>query len=228
MKIEASKNHSVERKESKNVFKTETSAFRTATPLKSAPSQPAPAQSTFAKILAETRHENGKDNAAAVKNDSADSDSTASRSEKDEKIARAADEQLEERDSRDGDGSPTGDENHSSPATPGSLPMAAGAAAESAPAARSILHVADLERIISTIRTETFRNQKRIVIALRNSVLQGLQIRLTIAENGRLKAEFLALNKQIKSQLEKRRKELSEILQNRSALFSEIEITSQE
>jgi hypothetical protein len=58
--------------------------------------------------------------------------------------------------------------------------------------------------------------------------LQGLQIKLSIGENGKLKAEFLAGSDQIKKQLERRKKELSEILHNRASLFSEIEVTSQE
>jgi hypothetical protein len=232
MKIEPAKNHSVDRKESKNVFKTEHSVFETSNPLKNAPPATAPATGAFAKILEETRKQNEKDPPAALKTDSADHDSKSSKSEKDEKVGRLADEQqeLEERGGRGGDSDarPEGDENQSQLAALAALQASAAnpAAETAAPAARSILHVADLERIISTIRTESFQNQKQVTIALKNSVLQGLQIKLTIAENGKLKAEFLALNEQVKKQLKARQKELSEILHNRSSLFSEIEIKS--
>ncbi|CAN5694605.1 hypothetical protein BH20ACI4_BH20ACI4_11340 [soil metagenome] len=59
---------------------------------------------------------------------------------------------------------------------------------------------------------------------LKNSVLEGLQIKLTIDENGKLKAEFLAINEKFKEQLKARKHELSEIFKNRGAKFSELEI----
>lgn len=231
MKIEASKNHPFDKKESKNVFKTETSVFNTSNPLKIAAPAAPPSQSAFAKILEEQRRENEKDNPPSAKTDSADHDSKASKSELEKKLESPAEEkkELKERDSRNGDGDAqqNPDEN-AAPMIALALHSPVNSSAEAAPAARSILHVADLERIVATIRTETFRNQKQITIALRNSVLEGLQIRLSIGENGKLKAEFLALNEQIKKQLERRKKELSDILHNRASLFSEIEIASQE
>ena len=92
------------------------------------------------------------------------------------------------------------------------------------PAARSILHVADLERIVSTLRTIESKNSKQVLIALKNSVLEGLQIKLTVDENGKLKAEFLALNERIKEQLKARQNELSEIFKNRGVKFQQMEI----
>src|SRR5215204_4553245 len=218
MKIDASKNHSAERKESKNVFKTETSVFNSSNPLKINDSAPASSQSVFAKILEETRKDHEKESSQAAKTDPAEHDSKSSKSERDEKTDCLADEkkELEERNSGNGgDTSQNGDE-HQTPATaPAALQSPVSPASEiAAPAARSILHVADLERIVSMIRTETFQNQKQVTIALKNSVLQGLQIKLTINENGKVKAEFLAAGDQIKKQLDKRRNELSEILKN--------------
>lgn len=232
MKLEASKNHPVENKETKNVFKDEPSIFHTSNPLKPGETPPPPTSGAFAKILEETRKENQKDTTTAAKSDSAEQDSKASKSEKDEKLSRQTDEkkELEERNSKNGDSDTRqdGDDNQSQTIALAALQAQTNTAAEAAaPAARSILHVADLERIISTIRTENFQNQKQVTIALKNSVLQGLQIKLTITENGKLKAEFLALNEQIKKQLNQRKNELSEILHNRSPLFSEVEIKSQ-
>ncbi|HEY8561460.1 MAG TPA: hypothetical protein VIL74_13880 [Pyrinomonadaceae bacterium] len=228
MKIDASKNHPGERKESKNVFKAETSVFQTATP----PKPPPASTGAFAKILEETRRDQERNDPSPVKNDAPEADSKTSETEKNKEMSRAADEpqESEERNSEggDGDGAPNGDENYTPQTGLANLPPRAATSAETAPAARSILHVADLERIVSYIRTENFQNRKQVTIALKNSVLQGLQIRLTITENGKLKAEFLALDRQIKSKLEKRRKELSEILKNRSPLFSEIAISSHE
>lgn len=230
MKIEPAKNHSIDKKESKNVFKTETSVFNSSNPLKTAEAVPAPTTSAFAKILEENRKE--KDNSSVAKSDSSEYDTKASKSEKDEKISRLADEkkELEERNSKNGDGDARrdGDENQSQIISLAALQSQINSASETVSPARSILHIADLERIISTIRSENFQNQKQLTIALKNSVLQGLQIKLTITENGKIKAEFLALNEQIKKQLNLRKKELAEILGNRSALFSEVEIKSQD
>jgi len=228
MKIEPAKNHSIDKKESKNVFKTETSVFNSSNPLKTVET-PAPTTSAFAKILEENLKE--KDNSTAPKSDSSEHDTKASKSEKDEKISRLRDEkkELEERNSHNGDSDARqdGDENQSQLISLVALQSQINSASETVSPARSILHIADLERIISTIRTENFQNQKQVTIALKNSVLQGLQIKLTITENGKIKAEFLALNEQIKKQLNLRKKELTDILHNRSGLFSEVEIKSQ-
>ena len=229
MKIEASKNHPVDKKESKNVFKTEASVFNSTDPLKNPP--PVSQQSAFAKILEETRRENEKDGAPAAKSDSAEDDAKASKSALNEKLESPAEEkkELRERDSKNGEGDAGQNPDEHAPVPPAVLPSPVNSASTlSAPAARSILHVADLERIVATIRTETFRNQKQVTIALRNSVLQGLQIKLSIDENGKVRAEFFAHDERVKKQLERRKKELSEILRNRAPLFSEIEVISQE
>ncbi len=233
MKIEPAKNNSADRKESKSVFKSETSAFQTSNLLKPSTAQvPAPATtSAFSKILEETRQQNDNDNSVAAKTDSSDTDSKTSKSEKDEKTARVADEKKEtdERGSGKGDGDARqdGDENQSQMIALAALQTPTAVTDSKAPAARSILHVADLERIVSTIRGETFQHQKQVIIALKNSVLQGLQIKLTLTESGKVKAEFLALDKQVEKQLNQRKPELSEILKNRSTLFSEVEVKSQ-
>jgi hypothetical protein len=228
MKIEASKNNAAQqaRRESKNVFKTEASSFDGAAVSSKVSASVAAQSGAFAKILEETRTE--KDSPASGKTDSAESDSTTSKSERDEKNASAIEDKKdsEERDSQNGSADAGENTNEHQSALPASavLTSHSGTPEKTAPAARAILHVADLERLISAIRAETFRNQKGVLIALKNSVLQGLQIRLTITENGRIKAEFLALDEEIKKQLNRRKNELAEILKNRSPLFSEIEI----
>lgn len=227
MKIEAAKNKQVDHKETKNVFKSEKSVYNTSNPLKSI--ETPQTTGAFQKILEETRQE--KQNSPAAKSDSADGDAKAGKSESGEKINSSADEKTEERNEKhgDGDANQNSDEHQSQQqiALATLIMQTNNGADSSAPPARSILHVADLERIVATIRTDTFQNRKQITIALKNSVLQGLQIKLTLAENGKVKAEFLAAGKQIEKQLKQRRKELAEILGNRSALFSEVEITSE-
>lgn len=96
------------------------------------------------------------------------------------------------------------------------------------PPARAILHVADLERIVSAVRSDSFTGSKQVTIDLKNSVLDGLQIRITLTEQGNLKAEFLALNEQIKKQLEARKTELESVLKGRSIKCSELSIALSE
>jgi hypothetical protein len=93
------------------------------------------------------------------------------------------------------------------------------------PQARAILHIADLERIVSGVRSNSFADSKQVTIDLKNSVLDGLRVQLTLTEQGNLKAEFLALNEQIKKQLEARKNELQSILKDRSIKCSELKIT---
>ena len=46
-------------------------------------------------------------------------------------------------------------------------------------AARSILHIADLERLVSTIRMQTQLNGKReIILQLKHSIMEGLQVKI--------------------------------------------------
>lgn len=96
------------------------------------------------------------------------------------------------------------------------------------PPARAILHVADLERIVSAIRSDSFAGSKQVTIDLKNSVLDGLQIRITLTEQGNLKAEFLALNEQIKKQLEARKTEIESVLKDRSIKCSELSVALSE
>jgi hypothetical protein len=94
----------------------------------------------------------------------------------------------------------------------------------SIPQARAILHVADLERIVSAVRSDAFAGSKQVTIDLKNSVLDGLRVQLTLTEQGNLKAEFLALNEQIKKQLDARKNELESVLRDRSIKCREINI----
>jgi hypothetical protein len=234
MRIETAKNNQVDKKDTTNNFKTEKSLFDTTNQLKTAESVPAQTTGAFAKILDEARKQGDKDkdNSPTSKSDTPEKNSKSSKSESDEKVNRQADEkkELEERNSKNGDSDARqndDDSQASALALAAMQPETKIVSEISAPAARSILHIADLERIVSSIRTQTFQNEKQVTIALKNSIMEGLQIKLTINENGKIKAEFLALNEQIKKQLNARKKELSDILSNRSALFSEVEVKSQ-
>lgn len=218
MKIDPSKNHAVDKKESKNVFKTERSVFETV----SKPSK-TPTVGAFEKILEENRRDNRRAQ-PGTKTESSVYEAIGASDETDDPSELKADEKRHE---QDGD-SAGGDSGDSSP-NPGFGNSTAHAPAQSskAPPARTILHVADLERIVAMIRTENFKTHKQVTIALRNSVLKGLEIKLTLEENGRVKAEFLTKDATVRQKLNDRRRELATILSDRAPLFSELSITQE-
>lgn len=83
-------------------------------------------------------------------------------------------------------------------------------------AARSILHIADLERLVSTVRTQINLGGKReITLQLKRSVLEGLQIKITTGDDAKVQIEFLAANENVRSQIEKHSEELAGILRGR-------------
>lgn len=83
-------------------------------------------------------------------------------------------------------------------------------------AARSILHIADLERMISAVRKLTKLDGKReITIELKNSVLEGLKVKITTGDAAQVNIEFLAANEKVRSQIENHSEELSNILRGR-------------
>lgn len=85
----------------------------------------------------------------------------------------------------------------------------------SLPPARSILHIADMERIIASVRTHNFDGNNQVLITLKNSVFDGLQIKLTANENQRVTAELIASNEKVKAQLDARSGELADLLRQR-------------
>ena len=83
-------------------------------------------------------------------------------------------------------------------------------------AARSILHIADLERMILAVRKLTKLDGRReITLKLSRSVLEGLQVKITTGGAARTQIEFLAANEKIRSQIEDHSDELAEILRGR-------------
>lgn len=83
-------------------------------------------------------------------------------------------------------------------------------------AARSILHIADLERLISTVRTQIgLGGRREIVLQLKRSVLEGLQVKIITDPAARVQIEFLAASEKARSQIESHSQELSEILRGR-------------
>jgi flagellar hook-length control protein FliK len=229
MKVESSKaGQAADRKvslQNKNVSQTSVLPNKTDAP-DSAP--PPPPSKSFAQILEETRNQNSDDDNFPTSRKKETSESDEAKNEKDasrdvqtrDAVEEKERKQSDERESGDGDGS------DSNPGFGAFVFQADNKIfnSNSTPAARSILHVADLERIVSAVRAQNLKNAQAIVISLKHSVLEGLQIRLTVEENGKLKAEFLAANEQIKNQLEARRGELTGIIRERGINLSDLNI----
>lgn len=85
----------------------------------------------------------------------------------------------------------------------------------SLPPARAILHIADMERIVASVRTHNFEGNNQVLITLKNSVFDGLQIKLTSDSNQRITAELIAANDKVKAQLDARGGELADLLRQR-------------
>lgn len=94
-------------------------------------------------------------------------------------------------------------------------------------AARSILHIADLERLVSTVRTQTALGGKReITLQLKRSVLDGLEIKITTGADAKVQLEFLAANEAVRSQVEKHSEELAGILRGRGVNLETLKTSS--
>jgi hypothetical protein len=82
--------------------------------------------------------------------------------------------------------------------------------------ARAILHVADLERIVSAVRAQVADGGRVVVtVELRRSVLEGLKVKLSADGAGRVTAEFIAASERVRAQLDTRAAELAELLRGR-------------
>lgn len=82
--------------------------------------------------------------------------------------------------------------------------------------ARAILHIADLERIVAAIRTQiNAEGRKQLTMQLQRSVLEGLRVKLSADETGRVTVEFIAASERLKTQLDARSTELAELLRSR-------------
>lgn len=93
-------------------------------------------------------------------------------------------------------------------------------------AARSILHIADLERMISAVRTQTALGGKReIHLELKRSVLEGLKVKITTDPAAQVQIEFLAASEKVRSQIENHSEELSSILRGRGINLQSLRTT---
>lgn len=93
-------------------------------------------------------------------------------------------------------------------------------------AARSILHIADLERLVSIIRTQiNLGGQREIILQLKRSVLEGLQVKILTDPAARVQIEFLAANEKVRQQIESHSQELAGILRGRGINLETLKTT---
>lgn len=82
--------------------------------------------------------------------------------------------------------------------------------------ARAILHIADLEKLVSAVRTQVLPGGRSgVTLVLHRSVLDGLRVKLSADAAGRINAEFIASTDKVRAQVEARTAELSELLRSR-------------
>jgi hypothetical protein len=97
---------------------------------------------------------------------------------------------------------------------------------EAAPAARAILHIADLERIVAAVRTQLHSGGRHeVTLELNRSVLEGLRVRLTTDAQGRVNAEFIAATEKVRAQLDARAADLSALLGGRGVELASLHMT---
>jgi len=95
--------------------------------------------------------------------------------------------------------------------------------AQEQPGARMILHIADLERVVSAVRTQTLAGGVReVTIDLRRSVLEGLRVKLSSDGAGRVTAEFIAASERVRAQVDARASELADLMRSRGINLAEV------
>lgn len=93
-------------------------------------------------------------------------------------------------------------------------------------AARAILHIADLERVVAAARTQILANgQREVTLELHRSVLEGLRVRLTADGTGRVTAEFIAATEKMRAHIEARAADLSDLLRSRGVDLAALRTT---
>jgi flagellar hook-length control protein FliK len=92
-----------------------------------------------------------------------------------------------------------------------------------APQARPALRTADLEKMVEAIRVQvTASGQRQLSIDFSRTVLEGLRVRLRTDGAGRLSAEFVVANEQIRSLIQSRSHELAGMLLDRGIELSSL------
>jgi hypothetical protein len=93
--------------------------------------------------------------------------------------------------------------------------------------ARPVLHGTDLERIVLAVHTQLVGGGRReVTLELSRSVLAGLRVRLRADAGGRISAEFVVGDEEVRTLLERRSQELTDLLGSRGIDLSTLKITA--
>ena len=121
-----------------------------------------------------------------------------------------------------------GDEGGSNPSSQGGGFHAPGEVREGgwrgeAVGARAVLHIADLEKLVSAVRTQIHADGRReVTLVLHRSVLDGLRVKLSADATGRINAEFIASTERVRAQVDARSAELADLLRSRGIALAEL------
>ena len=153
MRVERAKNKEID-KPNVRLNKNESSIFNSSNQLKTINSPPPSANGVFAKILDEAKKDAKTGRSERTAEKSSENTPESTKLEKD--VSRQTQEKNElEKEKGNDEQNQSGGENDDENAFPTSFPNLQPTTKSnefSTPAARSILHIADLERIVSTIR----------------------------------------------------------------------------
>ncbi|MDH3494651.1 MAG: hypothetical protein OEM82_13935 [Acidobacteriota bacterium] len=94
-----------------------------------------------------------------------------------------------------------------------------------APPARSILHVADLERLVALIRTEKAGAMHAVSVKLNHSVFEGLEFRVSFEKGHGLSAEIVAGSETVRSALLERAHELIRLFAERGIELGSLNVS---
>ncbi len=90
--------------------------------------------------------------------------------------------------------------------------------------ARAILHITDLERIISTIRSQKVGDSKEVEIILKRSVFEGLNLKLSIKKDKTISLDFVTDSEKVGEIVNSQANELNELFKNRGINVRNINI----
>lgn len=91
---------------------------------------------------------------------------------------------------------------------------------------RTILQLADLERIVAAVHTNLAAGgQREVTLELSRSVLEGLRIKLSADKAGRITAEFITTSEKVRALLDVRSSELSNLLRSRDVDLVDLKTT---
>lgn len=107
----------------------------------------------------------------------------------------------------------------------GSQPIAAVVSDLSTLPARSVFHVADIERIVASVRMQKNSEGLSVTISLRHSVFEGLEFKVSFEKHRGITAELIAPNEAVKAAIADKMDALKSILAERGVDLGSLDIS---